>query len=178
MKTIKKSSPSRPQVVEKRRGSGTKFTDGSFEFVPDEESDKKLYEKMKTTRNGSLQKTENIYKVSLKASVDSTDPYHDLMQECVRVMAPLKTKDATDARPAEAKVVARTERSTLSLSKDEVVIVTRLGRHEPNPEVQPLLSILTDEQKRQLKLTLTPLDLFTNEVSELCKAISSIGKTK
>lgn len=176
--TTQKTSSSSLKVLEKRRGSATRFEDGSIEFTPDAESDKKLYENLKATRKGSLQKTENIYKVSLKADVDATDPYMQLVKEFMRVVSPLKPKDAGPLKAADTEVIGRTGRSTVSQSKEEIVIVTRLNRHEPNPEVAPLLPNLNEEQKRMLKLELTPIEVFTSEISELCSLINRIGKTK
>ena len=173
----KKTSQLPQDVVAKKRGSATYFTNGAVEFQPDTESDKKLYQPLEETRNASLQKTENIYKVSLKADVDCTDPYSQLLKEFRKVTAPLLPKDAAPPPLEDAEVVGRTERSVVTKTEDEVIIVTRLPRREPNPDVLPLLPHLTEEQKQRMKLTLTPLELLTTEISKLCSVISTISMT-
>lgn len=178
-KTITKPSVTQHQVVGKHRGSATTYDDGSIEFRPDAESDKKLYESVKETRKASLQKTDKIYKISLKTDIESVDPYHQLLKEFQRVAAPLLPKDAGKHVMADdEEVVARTESSVVTKTKDEVIIVTRLSRNVPNPDVQHLLPILSAEQKRHLQLYVPIINLFTNETAKLCSYISVIGKTK
>lgn len=150
------------------RGRGRYFSDGGFEFTPEMSGGEALYETVgKELKCGVLKKSGKIYKASVKAKCDDPDPAASLRDAFNEIIAPLEKQIETKI-PSRAKVIGKTAHSVLRANGKELQVVISLRFDEINPSVAPLICKMNAEQLKLVKVYLTPQDIITGEIAEIC----------
>lgn len=157
------------------RGRGKYFSDGGFEFTPEGIGGETLYQTVgKELKNGVLKKSERIYKASVKAKCDDPDPAASLREVFDAIIAPLE-KQIETKEPPRAKIVGKTDHAVLKANAIEMQVVFSLRFDEINPDVAGLIDKMSPEQRKLVKVYLTPQDIITKEIAEVCIAANAVA---
>ena len=142
---------SEKDLTTSQRGKLYHFQDGSELFRPYCQSRGPLYEYIGAPlKDGYLQQSENIFKVTAKADRDSLNPAQDLQKTVVKLLKRLDPK--LKAQALEGAVV---------VGKTAHGIVTKNG----------------DEIEIQFRIPVGSQQVLTQEFIEVCSIISSVSKT-
>ena len=171
----KKPQGNGAEIVARVRGTATIHADQSFDFRPDGESEKSLYNAtFAQTKSGAIKQSAKSAVMRVVTDAKSESLKADLMRKSLELIGKLPD-DASEALvlPDFQELVGETNHGKVFLSKEEVLVQIVLRFDEVNPKVADLLSHATAEQMRYIRQYLDPTAVFQSEVAALCLLLAN-----
>ena len=157
-------------IIAKLRGTATVFADQSFDFRPDKESDKPLYNNiLAECKFGSIKASDKSAVMRVVTDAKPTDLRAEMMHKATELIAKLPDEGAGKlVTPDFTQFVGETLHSKVFLQKDGILIQSVIPFDEPNPKVADLVKQASPEQLKFIRTTLEPEAIYRAEVAAVC----------
>ena len=162
-------------IIAKLRGTAVVYADRSFDFRPDKESDKPLYNDiLAESKSGSVKLTDKSAVLRLVADAKSPELRTELMRKSLELIGKLPD-EASEALvlPDYRELVGETNHGKVFLSKDQILVQIALRFDEPNPKIAELLDHASPEQMAYIKQHIDPTAIFQAEVAAICLLLAN-----
>lgn len=157
-------------IIAKQRGTAVIYADQSFDFRPDKESDKPLYNNiLAESKFGSIKASDKSAVLRVVTDAKPIDLRAELMHKASELIAKLHDEGAGKlVTPDFTQFVGETLHSKVFLHKEGILIQSVYSFDEPNPKVADLVKQASPEQLKYIKQTLEPEAIYQAEVAAVC----------
>lgn len=157
-------------IIAKLRGTAVVYADQSFDFRPDKESDRPLYNDiLAESKSGSVKVTAKSAVLRVVTDAKPTDLRAELMYKATELIAKLPDEGAGKlVTPDFTQFVGETLHSKVFLQKEGILIQSVIPFDEPNPKVADLVKQASPEQLKFIRTTLEPEAIYRAEVVAVC----------
>ena len=157
-------------IIAKLRGTAVVYADQSFDFRPDKESDKPLYNNiLAECKFGSIKASDKSAVMRIVTDVKPTDLRAELMHKAMELISKVPDENADKLIvPDFTQFVGETLHSKVFLHKEGILIQSVYSFDEPNPKVADLVKQASPEQLKYIKQTLEPEAIYQAEVAAVC----------
>ena len=140
-------------IIAKLRGTAVVYADQSFDFHPDKESDKPLYNNiLAECKFGSIKASDKSAVMRIVTDAKPTDLRAELMHKAMELISKVPDENADKLiEPDFTQFVGETLHSKVFLHKEGILIQSVYSFDEPNPKVADLVKQASPEQLKYIK---------------------------
>lgn len=157
-------------IIAKLRGTAVVYADQSFDFRPDKESDKPLYNNiLAECKFGSIKASDKSAVMRIVTDAKPTDLRAELMHKAMELISKLPDENADKLiMPDFSHLIGETEHSKVFLQKDCVLVQTAIRFDEVNRKIVEMLVNASHEQLKYLRQYTDPQRIYQGEVAAVC----------